>query len=599
MAVVSSSRSRNAVSPARTANLRSRSRPARQISSPPDSDLPTPSAKRPGDASNSTATSVTSTPCVPCFRSTRLAAVAERSDLDKAGPADRPVLVVDFGAQYAQLIARRVREARVFSEVIPHTASVDEIKARDPQAVVLSGGPASVYAEGAPQLDPALFDLGVPVFGICYGFQAMAQALGGSVARTGTSEYGRTELEVVGGDLHSDLPGTQPVWMSHGDAVTAAPDGFEVVATSPGSPVAAFENRARKLAGVQYHPEVLHSPHGQQVLTRFLHDFAGIAADWTPAGIARALSEQVRNPVGDGHAICGLSGGVDSAVAAALVQRAIGDRLTCVFVDHGLLRAGERAQVQRDFVAATGANLVTVDAAATFLEALSGVTNPEGKRKIIGRQFIRAFEGAVRDTLENKDIEFLVQGTLYPDVVESGGGTGAANIKSHHNVGGLPGDLKFKLVEPLRLLFKDEVRAVGRELGLPEEIGARQPFAGPGLGIRSLGEVTAARLDTLRRADSIAREELTAAGQDQQIWQCPVVLLADVRSVGVQGDGRTYGHPIVLRPVSSEDAMTADWTRVPYEVLERISTRITNEVAEVNRVVLDVTSKPPGTIEWE
>jgi GMP synthase (glutamine-hydrolysing) len=509
------------------------------------------------------------------------------------------VLVVDFGAQYAQLIARRVREARVFSEVIPHTASVDEIKARDPLAVVLSGGPASVYAEGAPQLDPALFDLGVPVFGICYGFQAMAQALGGTVARTGTSEYGRTELKVVAGDLHSDLPGTQPVWMSHGDAVTSAPDGFEVVATSAGAPVAAFEDRARRLAGVQYHPEVLHSPHGQQVLGRFLHDFAGISPDWTPAGIAGALIEQVRNQVGDGHAICGLSGGVDSAVAAALVQRAIGDRLTCVFVDHGLLRAGERAQVQRDFVAATGATLVTVDAEPTFLAALSGVTDPEGKRKIIGRQFIRAFEGAVRDTLENKDIEFLVQGTLYPDVVESGGGTGAANIKSHHNVGGLPGDLKFKLVEPLRLLFKDEVRAVGRELGLPEEIVARQPFPGPGLGIRIVGEVTAARLDTLRRADSIAREELTAAGQDQQIWQCPVVLLADVRSVGVQGDGRTYGHPIVLRPVSSEDAMTADWTRVPYDVLERISTRITNEVAEVNRVVLDITSKPPGTIEWE
>ena len=509
------------------------------------------------------------------------------------------MLVVDFGAQYAQLIARRVREARVFSEVIPHTASVDEIKARDPLAVVLSGGPASVYAEGAPQLDPALFDLGVPVFGICYGFQAMAQALGGTVARTGTSEYGRTELKVVGGDLHSDLPDTQPVWMSHGDAVTSAPDGFDVVATSAGAPVAAFENRARRLAGVQYHPEVLHSPHGQQVLSRFLHEFAGIAPDWTPAGIAEALIEQVRGQVGDGHAICGLSGGVDSAVAAALVQRAIGDRLTCVFVDHGLLRAGERAQVQRDFVSATGANLVTVDAEATFLQALSGVTNPEGKRKIIGRQFIRAFEGAVRDTLENKDIEFLVQGTLYPDVVESGGGAGAANIKSHHNVGGLPGDLKFRLVEPLRLLFKDEVRAVGRELGLPEEIVARQPFPGPGLAIRIVGEVTAARLETLRRADLIAREELTAAGLDQQIWQCPVVLLADVRSVGVQGDGRTYGHPIVLRPVSSEDAMTADWTRVPYEVLERISTRITNEVAEVNRVVLDVTSKPPGTIEWE
>lgn len=509
--------------------------------------------------------------------------------------------MVDFGAQYAQLIARRVREARVFSEVVPHTATVEEIKAKDPQAIVLSGGPASVYADGAPQLDPALFDLDVPVFGICYGFQAMAQALGGTVAHTGTSEYGRTELKVAGGELHSDLPATQPVWMSHGDAVTEAPSGFEVVATSAGAPVAAFENRARRLAGVQYHPEVLHSPHGQQVLSRFLHDFAGIGAKWTPANIADALVEQVREQIGDGRAICGLSGGVDSAVAAALVQRAIGDRLTCVFVDHGLLRSGERAQVQRDFVAATGAHLVTVDAADRFLEELSGVTNPEGKRKIIGREFISAFDGAVVDIVGDSGapVEFLVQGTLYPDVVESGGGSGTANIKSHHNVGGLPADLKFTLVEPLRLLFKDEVRAVGRELGLPEDIVARQPFPGPGLGIRIVGEVTRGRLETLRHADAIAREELTAAGLDNQIWQCPVVLLADVRSVGVQGDGRTYGHPIVLRPVSSEDAMTADWTRVPYEVLERISTRITNEVPEVNRVVLDVTSKPPGTIEWE
>ncbi|MDH6196957.1 GMP synthase (glutamine-hydrolyzing) [Mycobacterium frederiksbergense] len=518
-----------------------------------------------------------------------------------ASPSPRPVLVVDFGAQYAQLIARRVREARVYSEVIPHTASVEEIKAKDPQAIVLSGGPASVYAEGAPRLDPALFDVDVPVFGICYGFQAMAQALGGTVEHTGTSEYGRTELNVAGGDLHADLPDIQPVWMSHGDAVTAAPEGFDVIASSAGAPVAGFENRARRLAGVQYHPEVLHSPHGQQVLSRFLHEFAGIGPTWTASNIAEQLIEAVRAQIGDGRAICALSGGVDSAVAAALVQRAIGDRLTCVFVDHGLLRAGERAQVERDFVAATGAKLVTLDVADRFLEALSGVTNPEGKRKIIGREFIRAFERVVRDTLgaSEGEIEFLVQGTLYPDVVESGGGTGTANIKSHHNVGGLPDDLKFKLVEPLRLLFKDEVRAVGRELGLPEEIVARQPFPGPGLGIRIVGEVTADRLDTLRRADAIAREELTAAGLDQQIWQCPVVLLADVRSVGVQGDGRTYGHPIVLRPVSSEDAMTADWTRVPYEVLERISTRITNEVPEVNRVVLDVTSKPPGTIEWE
>ncbi|MBD8506468.1 glutamine-hydrolyzing GMP synthase [Hoyosella sp. G463] len=517
---------------------------------------------------------------------------------------EHPVLVIDFGAQYAQLIARRVREARVYSEVLPHTATIAEIAAKQPRAVVLSGGPSSVYEDGAPALDAALFDLGVPVFGICYGFQAMAQALGGTVSRTGTREYGRTDLTVRGGLLHDGLPGVQPVWMSHGDAVPEAPAGFEVTAASEGAPVAAFEDRDRKLAGVQYHPEVLHSPHGQQVLSRFLHEIAGIPGAWTAANIAEALVEQVREQVGDGRAICGLSGGVDSAVAAALVQRAIGDRLTCVFVDHGLLRAGERQQVEQDFVAATGARLVTIEAEQTFLRELAGVSDPEAKRKTIGREFIRSFEGAISEVLGDNashgdTVEFLVQGTLYPDVVESGGGSGTANIKSHHNVGGLPEDLQFSLVEPLRLLFKDEVRAVGRELGLPEEIVQRQPFPGPGLAIRIVGEVTADRLATLRHADAIVREELTSAGLDKQIWQCPVVLLADVRSVGVQGDGRTYGHPIVLRPVSSEDAMTADWTRVPYDVLERVSTRITNEVAEVNRVVLDITSKPPGTIEWE
>ena len=508
--------------------------------------------------------------------------------------------MVDFGAQYAQLIARRVREARVYSEVIPSTATAEEIKARDPQAIVLSGGPASVYAEGAPQLDPAVFDLGVPVFGICYGFQAMAQALGGTVAKTGTSEYGRTEVNVSGGQLHSDLPITQSVWMSHGDAVTAAPDGFEVVATSAGAPVAAFENRERRLAGVQYHPEVMHTPHGQQVLSRFLHEFAGIDAAWTPANIADSLIEQVRNQIGDGRAICGLSGGVDSAVAAALVQRAIGDRLTCVFVDHGLLRAGEREQVQRDFVAATGANLVTVDVADRFLEALSGVTNPEGKRKIIGRQFIRAFEGAVRDIVgdSGSEVDFLVQGTLYPDVVESGGGTGTANIKSHHNVGGLPDDLKFKLVEPLRLLFKDEVRRVGEELGMPERMVWRQPFPGPGLAIRIIGDVTAERLEILRQADAVLQEEVRRAGLYGELWQSFAVLPA-VRSVGVQGDERTYGYPIVIRAVTSDDAMTADWARLPYDLVETISARIVNEIPGVNRVVLDVTSKPPATIEWE
>lgn len=516
----------------------------------------------------------------------------------------RPVLVVDFGAQYAQLIARRVREAGIYSEVIPHTATADDVRAKNAAALVLSGGPSSVYAEGAPSLDAEILDLGLPVFGICYGFQAMTHALGGTVANTGKREYGRTDINVAGGVLHEGLEACHKVWMSHGDAVSEAPEGFVVTASSEGAPVAAFENKERKMAGVQYHPEVLHSPHGQAVLTRFLTEIAGLEQNWTAANIAEELIEKVREQIGeDGRAICGLSGGVDSAVAGALVQRAIGDRLTCVFVDHGLLRAGEREQVEKDFVAATGAKLVTVDERQAFLSKLAGVTEPEAKRKAIGAEFIRSFERAVAGVLEEapegSTVDFLVQGTLYPDVVESGGGSGTANIKSHHNVGGLPDDVEFKLVEPLRDLFKDEVRAVGRELGLPEEIVGRQPFPGPGLGIRIIGEVTEDRLETLRHADLIARTELTEAGLDGVIWQCPVVLLADVRSVGVQGDGRTYGHPIVLHPVSSEDAMTADWTRLPYEVLEKISTRITNEVPDVNRVVLDVTSKPPGTIEWE
>jgi GMP synthase (glutamine-hydrolysing) len=511
------------------------------------------------------------------------------------------VVVIDFGAQYAQLIARRVREANVYSEIMPHTASASEILARRPKAIILSGGPSSVYEPGAPQLDATLVDSGTSVFGICYGFMAMAEVLGGAVARTGMREYGRTAVSVTdSGTLLAGLPATVSAWMSHGDEVIAAPPGFKVTATSARATVAAFEDVGRRLAGVQWHPEVLHTEHGQQVLQHFLYDIAGCTPDWTSANIIDESVLAIQQQVGGKHIICGLSGGVDSAVAAALVQRAVGSQLTCVFVDHGLLRKGEAEQVERDYVEATGVDLKVVDAAEQFLSALSGVTDPEEKRKIIGREFIRTFEAAAREVVgEAGEVEFLVQGTLYPDVVESGGGQGAANIKSHHNVGGLPDDLQFQLVEPLRTLFKDEVRAVGAQLGLPPGIVWRHPFPGPGLGIRIIGEVTRERLDVLREADAIARAELTAAGLDRDIWQFPVVLLADIRSVGVQGDGRTYGHPIVLRPVTSEDAMTADWGRLPYEVLERISTRITNEVDQVNRVVLDVTSKPPATIEWE
>ena len=515
---------------------------------------------------------------------------------ERASREPRPVLVVDLGAQYAQLIARRVREANVYSEIVAHDLTKAELAAKRPAGIILSGGPASVYEPGGPQVDPGLFELGVPVLGICYGHQLMARALGGEVSATGDREYGGTVLHVTDpGVLLRDLPATDTAWMSHGDAVTRPPDGFRVTATTDAIPVAAMEDRERGFFAVQFHPEVTHTPHGQHVMKRFLYDACDLLPDWTPTNIIDDAVARIRAQVGTADVLCALSGGVDSAVAALLVHRAVGDQLTCVFVDHGLNRAGEPDQVEETFARHFHIPLVHVKAADRFLAKLAGVTEPERKRKVIGEEFIRVFEEVAR---EHTGARFLVQGTLYPDVIESGSHT-AANIKSHHNVGGLPDDMDFDLVEPLRELFKDEVRQVGAELGLPEEIVQRQPFPGPGLAVRIVGEVNAENLTKVRGADHIVREEIRRAGLDRETWQAFCVLLADVQSVGVMGDGRTYEAPIVVRAVTSEDAMTADWARLPYDVLDRISSRIVREVPGVNRVAYDVTSKPPGTIEWE
>ncbi len=519
--------------------------------------------------------------------------------------ADRPILVVDFGAQYAQLIARRVREAHVYSEIVPRDTPVADLVARRPAGIIFSGGPKSVHVEGAPSLDPIIYDAGVPILGICYGAQLVARQLGGRVARTGQGEYGRTDLRVTAASpLFGELPAEQVVWMSHGDSITEAPPGFRVTAKTAAVPVAALEHAERRIYGVQFHPEVAHTARGQEILKRFLYDVCACPPTWTRVSIIEHAVEMVRRQVGDRRALCGLSGGVDSSVAAALVHKAIGDQLTCVYVDTGLMRAGESEQVEDTFRRQFGVDLVHVKAADRFLETLAGIDDPERKRKAIGETFIRVFEEVARDlhvspgaAQAREDAAFLVQGTLYPDVIESGT-RDAAKIKSHHNVGGLPEDMQFELVEPLRNLFKDEVRAVGEELGLPEDIVWRQPFPGPGLGVRIVGTITPERLEILRAADAIVVEEVKKAGLHRQLWQAFAVLIA-VRTVGVMGDERTYAYPIVIRAVTSDDAMTADWARLPHELLDRLSSRIINEVPGVNRVAFDITAKPPGTIEWE